>query len=66
MCRLTYPLNRLADVHFADHVAEIAHGENVDPRNMILEITESAATTDVSHALENLVASTYEGFRTVR
>jgi EAL domain-containing protein (putative c-di-GMP-specific phosphodiesterase class I)/AmiR/NasT family two-component response regulator len=52
----------LADVHFADHVAEIAHDENVDPRNMILEITESAATTDVSHALENLSRLRMKGF----
>jgi EAL domain-containing protein (putative c-di-GMP-specific phosphodiesterase class I) len=34
----------LADVHFADHVAELAKRQSLDSRHLILEVTESAAT----------------------
>jgi EAL domain-containing protein (putative c-di-GMP-specific phosphodiesterase class I) len=52
----------LADVHFADRVHELVHLENLDSRNIILEVTESAATTDISHALENLSRLRMRGF----
>jgi EAL domain-containing protein (putative c-di-GMP-specific phosphodiesterase class I) len=52
----------LADVHFADRVHELVHLENLDSRNIILEVTESAATTDICHALENLSRLRMRGF----
>jgi EAL domain-containing protein (putative c-di-GMP-specific phosphodiesterase class I)/FixJ family two-component response regulator len=52
----------LADVHFADHVIELVHRENLDPENVILEVTESAATTDIGHSLENLSRLRMKGF----
>jgi EAL domain-containing protein (putative c-di-GMP-specific phosphodiesterase class I)/DNA-binding NarL/FixJ family response regulator len=52
----------LGDVHFADRVQELVGIENLDPRNMILEVTESAATTDIRHSLENLSRLRMKGF----
>lgn len=47
-------LKSLGDIHLADVVTEYVRGENLEPRHMILEVTESAATVDVGKALENL------------
>lgn len=47
-------IKSLADVNLAERVTEIVRGFGVEPRAMVLEVTESAATTDVSKALENL------------
>ena len=44
----------LADVNFADRVIALVKGKNLDFRNIILEVTESAATTEIGHSLENL------------
>jgi EAL domain-containing protein (putative c-di-GMP-specific phosphodiesterase class I) len=52
----------LVDVHFADRVIELVHRENLDPKNIILEVTESATTTDVGHSLENLSRLRMKGF----
>jgi EAL domain-containing protein (putative c-di-GMP-specific phosphodiesterase class I)/CheY-like chemotaxis protein len=55
-------LRSLGDVHLADRVTEIVRAQGLEPRHMVLEITESAATTDVAHALENLSRLRMKGF----
>ena len=52
----------LADVNFADRVTELVKRRNLDCRHIILEITESAATTDIGHSLENLSRLRMKGF----
>jgi EAL domain-containing protein (putative c-di-GMP-specific phosphodiesterase class I)/CheY-like chemotaxis protein len=52
----------LADVNFADRVTELVKCKNLDCRNIILEVTESAATTDIGHSLENLSRLRMKGF----
>ena len=52
----------LADVNFADRVIELVKGKRLDCRNIILEVTESAATTDIGHSLENLSRLRMKGF----
>jgi EAL domain-containing protein (putative c-di-GMP-specific phosphodiesterase class I)/FixJ family two-component response regulator len=55
-------LKSLRDVTLADQITDIIRGENVDPRRITLEITESAATTDIGKALENLMRLRMKGF----
>jgi EAL domain-containing protein (putative c-di-GMP-specific phosphodiesterase class I) len=55
-------LKSLRDVTLADQIAEIIRGENVQPKRITLEITESAATTDIGKALENLMRLRMKGF----
>lgn len=55
-------LKSLSDVQIADHVTEIVRCQNLEPRYMVLEVTESAATTDVGEALENLARLRMKGF----
>jgi EAL domain-containing protein (putative c-di-GMP-specific phosphodiesterase class I)/AmiR/NasT family two-component response regulator len=52
----------LADVNFADRVTELVRLRNLDSRNIILEVTESVATTDIGHSLENLSRLRMKGF----
>jgi EAL domain-containing protein (putative c-di-GMP-specific phosphodiesterase class I)/CheY-like chemotaxis protein len=52
----------LADVNFADRVIELVKCKSLDCRNIILEVTESAATTDIGHSLENLSRLRMKGF----
>lgn len=44
----------LADVSLADRVTDIVTGCGVEPKRMVLEITETAAMTALAPALENL------------
>ena len=55
-------LKSLSDIHLADHVTELVRSENLEPSQMVLEVTESAATTDVGPALENLARLRMKGF----
>ena len=55
-------LKSLADVQFADRVTDLVRSQGVEPRQMIIEITESAATADVGKALENLSRLRMKGF----
>lgn len=55
-------LKSLNDVVVADRVTEIVRSQGLDPRHMVLEVTESAATTDVGIALENLARLRMKGF----
>jgi EAL domain-containing protein (putative c-di-GMP-specific phosphodiesterase class I) len=52
----------LADVHFADRVHELVRLKNLDTKNIILEVTESSTTTNISHSLENLSRLRMKGF----
>jgi len=52
----------LTDTMLAERVTETLRATGLEPRHMILEITESAAMTDVAHALENLNRLRMRGF----
>lgn len=52
----------LSDVALADRVTEIVTGCGVEPKHMVLEITETAAMTALAPALENLVRLRMKGF----
>lgn len=55
-------IRSLADAELAAQITELVLREDVEPRHMILELTESAATTDVGMALENLSRLRMNGF----
>ena len=52
----------LADGQLANRVTELVRSQNLKPRHMVLEVTESAATADVGKALENLARLRVKGF----
>ena len=52
----------LADVALADRVTATVLAQGVEPRHMVLEVTESAAATNVGMALENLSRLRMRGF----
>jgi len=55
-------LKSLADVTIAERVTELVRQQSLDPRHMVLEVTESAAATDIGKALENLARLRMKGF----
>ena len=55
-------LKSLADVNIADRVTELVLAQDLDPRNMVLEVTESAAASQLGSALENLSRLRMKGF----
>lgn len=55
-------LTSLTDPTLADRITQTVRSAGVDPRNMVLEITESATMTDAAHALENLARLRMRGF----
>ncbi len=52
----------LDDTMLADRITQAVRAEGLDPRSMVLEITETAAMTDIAHALENLARLRMRGF----
>ena len=52
----------LAEVDIAERVTKLVRSQGLDPSQMILEVTESSATTDVGKALENLARLRMKGF----
>ena len=52
----------LADVTLADRVTGIVTGCGVDPKHIVLEVTETAAMTALAPALENLTRLRMKGF----
>jgi EAL domain-containing protein (putative c-di-GMP-specific phosphodiesterase class I)/AmiR/NasT family two-component response regulator len=52
----------LADVTVAERVTALVQSQGLAPRDMVLEVTESAATTLVGQALENLARLRMKGF----
>lgn len=55
-------LSSLGDTTLAERITQVVRRAGVDPHHIILEITESAAMTDVAHALENLARLRMHGF----
>jgi EAL domain-containing protein (putative c-di-GMP-specific phosphodiesterase class I)/DNA-binding NarL/FixJ family response regulator len=52
----------LDDATLADKIIGIVRQTGIDPKYIVLEITESAAMTDAGHALENLTRLCMNGF----
>lgn len=63
---LTFAINlsltSLTDETLAGRIIQIVQNAGVDPRYIVLEITESAAMTDAARALENLTRLCMHGF----
>jgi EAL domain-containing protein (putative c-di-GMP-specific phosphodiesterase class I) len=55
-------LKSLDDTQIADRVSELVTSQGLEPRYMVLELTESAATTEVGKVLENLARLRMKGF----
>ena len=55
-------LSSLNKASFADRIAGLVESQKLDPRHMILEVTESTAMTNVGQALENLARLRIKGF----
>ncbi len=55
-------LKSLANVAIAERVTALVRSHDLEPRHIILEVTESAAATDIGHALENLARLRMKGF----
>jgi len=55
-------LTSLTDTSLADKITQIIKDAGVSPQNFVLEITESAAMTNVAAALENLTRLCMNGF----
>lgn len=52
----------LDDIELTDKIGRIVGKAGIDPQYIVLEVTESAAMTDMSHALENLARLCMKGF----
>lgn len=55
-------LTSLDDTALANKITRVVQDAGLEPRHVILEITETAAMTDVAHALENLARLCMKGF----
>ncbi len=55
-------LTSLTDTRLADRITQMVRNGGIDPHHIVLEITESAAMTNVSPALENLARLRMLGF----
>lgn len=55
-------LKSLVDAQFADRVTQLVQDQNIEPRDMVLEVTESSATAEVGRSLENLARLRMKGF----
>ena len=55
-------LTSLDDTRLADRITRIVMDSGIDPKHVVLEITESAAMTRVAPALENLARLCISGF----
>ncbi|MFI4986714.1 MAG: EAL domain-containing protein [Alphaproteobacteria bacterium] len=55
-------LKSLTDTDMAERVTQLVHGQGIEPRRVILEVTETAAMTEVARALENLARLRMKGF----
>ncbi len=55
-------LKSLADVKLADRITQLVQSQQLDPRHVVLEVTESAAATHLGSALENLSRLRMKGF----
>jgi EAL domain-containing protein (putative c-di-GMP-specific phosphodiesterase class I)/CheY-like chemotaxis protein len=55
-------IHSLHDVGIADEITGIVRHHGVPPRSIVLEVTESAAATDIGRVLENLARLRMKGF----
>jgi PAS domain S-box-containing protein len=55
-------LTSLDDTKLADRIIEVVQNAGTEPKYLQLEITETAAMTEVAHALENLTRLCMKGF----
>ena len=55
-------LKSLDDPKLADRITESVREQGIEPSSIILEVTETAAMTDVARALENLARLRMKGF----
>lgn len=55
-------LKSLTDSALAERITSLVQKQDLDPRRMVLEVTESAAMTDLGRALENLTRLRMKGF----
>ena len=55
-------LTSLVDAQLAGRVLEVVRAEGLEPRHMVLEVTESATSTNLAKALENLTRLRMNGF----
>ncbi len=55
-------IRSLEDVQTADRLIGLVRTHQVEPRDVVMEVTESALTTDVGHTLENLARLRMKGF----
>ena len=55
-------LRSLTDTDLADRVTQLVRGRGLAPSRVVLEVTESAAMTEVARALENLARLRMKGF----
>ena len=55
-------LASLGDVGLAERLTAVVRGAGLDPKHMILEVTETSATRDVARKLENLSRLRMNGF----
>jgi EAL domain-containing protein (putative c-di-GMP-specific phosphodiesterase class I)/ActR/RegA family two-component response regulator len=59
---LNLSLVSLTDTAMADRMSKIVHLTGLDPRFVIIEVTETAAMTEIAPALENLARLRMRGF----
>jgi len=52
----------LDDTNLADRIIQVVKSAGIEPEHIILEITESAAMTNIAHSLENLARLRMCGF----
>ena len=55
-------LGSLASVGLADRITELVRAQRLEPRQMVLEVTETIAMTHLARALENLARLRIKGF----
>jgi EAL domain-containing protein (putative c-di-GMP-specific phosphodiesterase class I)/ActR/RegA family two-component response regulator len=56
------PFDSLTDVNLAARIKQIVEKENLEPRYMVLGVTEAALNTELAKALENLARLRMDGF----
>ena len=55
-------LASLTDVTFADRLTDLVTGEGLEPRHMVIEVTETTAVSHLGKVLENLSRLRMKGF----
>ena len=65
-CRISVSVNlsqaSLDDAELTDKITRVVARADIEPQYIVLEVTESVATTNMAHALENLARLCMKGF----